>query len=153
MVLIEEAIKQPKFQYPAQKVAINLLYSSSWLTAEMKAILDPYQISWQQFNILRILKGQKNKPVSLKLLTSRMIDRTSNTSRLIDKLEQKLLVKRISCPSDRRKVEISLTEEGHFILEQASAAMDHQMKEIFNHMSANELNQMSDLLDTMRTPE
>jgi DNA-binding MarR family transcriptional regulator len=152
-MIIEEAIKQPVFKYPEQKAAINLMYSASWLSSEMKKALDPFDISWQQFNILRILKGQKEKPTSLKLLTDRMIDRTSNTSRLIDKLVKKNFVKRVSCPNDRRQVDITLTEDGKNIVQLSSKAMDHQMNILLGHMQENDLNHLSDLLDLMRTPD
>jgi DNA-binding MarR family transcriptional regulator len=152
-MIIEEAIKQKHFQYPSQKAAINLLYSASWLGGEMKKALDPFDISWQQFNILRILKGQKEKPASLKLLTERMIDHTSNTSRLIDKLVKKELVKRISCPKDRRQVDISLTDRGHQIVKNASKAMDSQMDSVLGHMDDGALLELSDLLDRLRTPD
>jgi DNA-binding MarR family transcriptional regulator len=152
-MIIEEAIKQKHFPYPGQKAAINLLYSASWLGGEMKKALDPFDISWQQFNILRILKGQKEKPASLKLLTERMIDDTSNTSRLIDKLVKKELVKRISCPKDRRQVDISLTDRGHQIVENATKAMDNQMDSVLGHMDDVALLELSDLLDRLRTPD
>lgn len=151
-MIIEEAIKQKQFQYPGQKAAINLLYSASWLGGEMKKALDPFDISWQQFNILRILKGQKEKPASLKLLTERMIDHTSNTSRLIDKLVKKEFVKRISCPKDRRQVDISLTDLGHQTVTNATQAMDKQMNFVFGHMNDDALLELSNLLDRLRTP-
>lgn len=150
---IEEVIHQKKFQYPAQKVAINVMYSASWLGGEMKRALEEFDLSWQQFNILRILKGQKGNPVSLKLLTSRMIDKTSNTSRLIEKLVKKNYVERIICPEDRRKVEISLTDEGGKIVQFATRSMDSHMHELFDHMQEKDLDTLNDLLDLMRTPD
>ena len=132
---------------------INILYTSSWLGHEMKKVLDPLDISWQQFNILRILKGQKGKPASLKVLTERMIDKTSNTSRLIDKLVKKDLVERTYCPKDRRQLEITLTKYGMQVVEQASREMDHQMDALFDHMTENKLELLSTLLDEMRKKE
>ena len=116
-MIIEEAIKQEKFHSMQQKAIINLMYSASWMSGQMRSALEPYGISWQQFNILRILRGQKGKPASIKLLTERMIDKTSNTSRLIDKMVSKEIVERIVCPKDRRQVDIRLTKVGEDLLE------------------------------------
>lgn len=150
---IEDVIHQKNFPYPAQKVAINIMYSASWLGGEMKRALEDFDLSWQQFNIMRILKGQKGHPASLKLLTTRMIDKTSNTSRLIDKLLNKKYVERLICPEDRRKVEISLTEDGIKIVQLATKAMDRNMQALFKHMPEKDLDTLNNLLDLMRTPD
>jgi hypothetical protein len=83
---LEKEINQQKFPSQRLKVLINILFTSSWFNSQQNQIFRGYDISWQQYNILRILKGRKGQPASLKMLTSRMIDRNSNTSRLVDKL-------------------------------------------------------------------
>lgn len=148
---IETAIKQPKFKTAAQRAVVNLLYTASWLQGELRSELLTFDISVQQFNILRILRGQKGKPASLKLLTERMLDKTSNTSRLIDKLVQKACVKRIACPDDRRKVEITLTDLGLRTVNQAAHIVDQKTEQMTAHMSSDQLIQMSGLLDAIRS--
>jgi DNA-binding MarR family transcriptional regulator len=86
---IEKAINQKAFKNPHQKAHINVLYTASWLSQQNAKVLKPFQISWQQFNILRILRGMAPQPATVKLLTERMIDKTSNASRLVEKLKRK----------------------------------------------------------------
>ena len=86
---IEEAIQQKSFSNEYQKVHINVLYTAAYLSQIASSALKPYKISWQQFNILRILRGLQPEPATVKLLTERMIDKMSNASRLVEKLKQK----------------------------------------------------------------
>jgi DNA-binding MarR family transcriptional regulator len=109
---LEQEINQSVFKDNFHKAHVNLLFTAAWLNHKVNRLLKPYDISGQQFNILRILKGMGCKPSSLKVITSRMLDKTSNTSRLVDKLIDKNLVNRTFCPNDRRQVEIRITEEG-----------------------------------------
>jgi DNA-binding MarR family transcriptional regulator len=148
---IEDAIKQKKFLSEYQKADINIMYTASWLGVKKKQILQSSGISWQQFNILRILRGQKGKPASLKLLTSRMIDKMSNTSRLVEKLVQKGLIERHYCPQDRRSLEISLTEKGLKFIREVSTLLEEKMDNLLDHMSEDELKQLNQLLDRLRT--
>ncbi len=109
---IEESIKQSKFRDEFEKSDINIMFTANWMNSKFHQKLKPFDISSQQFNILRILRGQNGKPASLKLLTERMLDKMSNTSRLVDKMLAKNLLKREICPENRRQVEIVLTEKG-----------------------------------------
>ena len=109
---IEEEIKQPNFKDEFEKADINIMYTANWMNSKFYCVIKPFDISTQQFNILRILRGQNGKPVSLKLLTERMMDKMSNTSRLVEKMLSKDLLKRKVCPENRRQIEINLTEEG-----------------------------------------
>ncbi|MDX1477081.1 MAG: MarR family transcriptional regulator [Saprospiraceae bacterium] len=151
MVKIEEAIQQAKFNSASSKAGINLLYTASWLSTAMARVLKPFGISWQQFNIMRILRGQKGKPASLKLISERMIDKMSNTSRLVDKLVAKGLVLRETCPNDRRQVDILMTPAGHEVLTAASEAMEANVQNMFGHLDTSELNKLNELLDKLRT--
>ena len=87
---IEQEIQQTVFESEYQKANINLLFTASWLNQKSAKALKPFNISWQQFNILRILRGMGDKPATIKILTERMIDKMSNASRLVEKLKQKL---------------------------------------------------------------
>lgn len=118
---IEEEIKQGKgFRNEFEKAAINILFTSHWMNTINAQYFKPYQISSQQFNILRILKGQYPNPVSASILIERMIDKNSNTSRLVDKLLKKELVVRIENKKDRRRVEVLITEQGIKVVDEIS---------------------------------
>jgi DNA-binding MarR family transcriptional regulator len=132
------------------KTGINILYTASWLSNILARLLKPFGITWQQFNIMRILNGQKGKPASLRLVSERMIDQMSNTSRLIDKLVAKGLVERKECPKDRRQVDLLLTEKGMQLMLQAKEWVDKNMIDYFGHMPDAQLSQLNDLLDALR---
>ncbi len=108
---IEEAIQQSTFKSEFQKAQINLLFTASWMQQLSSHVLKPQDISWQQFNILRILKGQHPEPATITLLRDRMIDKMSNASRLVEKLKQKGLVDRQICENDPRRANVVLTQK------------------------------------------
>ena len=147
---IEEAIQQKKFESEYQKVEINVLFTAAWLGKRSGNVLKPFNISWQQFNIMRILKGMYPKPATVKLLTERMIDKMSNASRLVDKLKAKGLVERHVCDEDRRRVNIQLTEKGLKLLEEASNAMKLSSSELESALTQEEANTLNHLLDKLR---
>ena len=126
---IEKEIQQDEFVNEFHKAHLNILTTASWLNTKTAEILKPYDITWQQFNILRILKGMSPQPASVKLLTSRMIDKMSNASRLVEKLRQKEYVIRVEDVLDRRKVQITLTKKGNDMLVEFSAKVDASMHE------------------------
>lgn len=147
---IEEEIKQTKpFSNPQVKAIVNLLFSCSWLSAKQARMLKPFGLSMQQYNILRILKGMHPEPATVKLLIERMLDKTSNASRLVDKLKLKGLVERKACKVDRRRVDVMITAEGIVLLERIAGLMDND-QDIIN-LNDEEANLLSDLLDKMRT--
>lgn len=148
---IEQEIQQTVFESEYQKANINLLFTASWLNQKSAKVLKPFNISWQQFNILRILRGMGDKPATIKTLTERMIDKMSNASRLVEKLKQKGLVERMSCPSDRRQVDILITKEGLSILDEASKAMENALSDISDNFSEEEAKTLNELLDRMRS--
>jgi DNA-binding MarR family transcriptional regulator len=148
---IDQEIQQTVFESEYQKVNINLLFTASWLNQKSAKVLKPFHISWQQFNILRILRGMGDKPATIKTLTERMIDKMSNASRLVEKLKQKGFVERRSCPSDRRQVDIMITKEGLLILEKASHAMKEELNNISDNFSEKEAKDLNELLDRMRS--
>jgi len=146
---LEKEIKQKSFKSPYHKLVLNILFSASWLNTLQNKTFKPYGISPQQYNILRILRGQQGKAVALSVLQERMIDKMSNASRLVDKLLLKEMVDRKQCPEDRRQVEISITEKGLDVLKQ----LDDKVNNLENSMSnvtEKEAAEVNRILDKMR---
>ncbi|MEO7992145.1 MAG: MarR family transcriptional regulator [Chryseolinea sp.] len=145
---IEEEIKQEKFSSQHQKAVINLIYTANWLTSRQQDFFKPHNITGQQFNILRILKGQHPKTISATEIKARMLDKNSDVSRLLDRLVSKNLIVKKACPNDRRAADVSITEEGLILLkaiDKQQADMDHILS-----LSETEAKQLSDLLDKSR---
>jgi DNA-binding MarR family transcriptional regulator len=111
-MILEEALKTDRFRNEQHKLLIHLWYTRSVLLTEQRRLFRAYKITPEQYNILRILVGQKGNPLALNDLTARMIDPSSNTSRLVEKLRVKGLLVRSECPDDRRRVDVLITEEG-----------------------------------------
>lgn len=151
MAVIEKEINQRKFKTEYQKAHINILFTASWLSHKSTRILKRFGISWQQFNVLRILRGMQPKPASVKILTERMIDKMSNASRLVDKLDRRGLVERKVCPEDRRRVDINITEKGLDLLAEASELMDREVEESLRNLSQAEAEKLNTLLDSIRS--
>ncbi|MCB0643730.1 MAG: MarR family transcriptional regulator, partial [Phaeodactylibacter sp.] len=147
---IEDEIKQRSFKSNYQKAQINIIFTAAWLNQEVSTLLRPYKLSWQQFNILRILRGMHPEPASVKLLTERMLDKMSNASLLVEKLKQKDMVDRTTCPEDRRRVEVCITDHGLEVLEKASAAIETEMTAHMSRISDQEAELLSNLLDQLR---
>ncbi len=147
---LEEEIKQSKFKDEHHKLGVNVIYSASWMSSMHMHVLKKFNLSVQQFNILRILRGRHPEPATVKLLTERMIDKMSNASRLVEKLKQKGLVERTSCPEDRRRVDIAITEKGTKIIEQASKILEGEIENTLSVLTKKEAKQLNDLLDKMR---
>jgi len=148
---IEEEIQQSKFKNDYQKLQINILFTASWLNQQTTQLLKPYKISWQQFNILRILRGRHPEPATVKVLASRMIDKTSNASRLVEKLRQKGYVERNECQEDRRRVDIVLTDLGMKMVNDASETMENEMQAKLTQLTTEEAQFASDVLDKLRS--
>ncbi|MCK5372358.1 MAG: MarR family transcriptional regulator [Cyclobacteriaceae bacterium] len=146
---IEEEIKQKSFQNEYHKLAVNLQFTSNWLSAVHAKVLRPFGISAQQFNVLRILKGQFPNPSSLILIRERMLDKESNASRLIDKLVSTGLTKRVQCSSNRRQVDITITKKGVDLLNQINPKVE-ELESTLSGLSVAEANQLNSLLDKLR---
>jgi len=146
---LEDEIKQDKFHSQYHKLMINLLFTGNWVYYHNKKFLKRYGISPEQFNVLRILRGQYPKPSSINLLNERMLDRMSNVSRLVEKLRIKNLLKRSECPKDRRQVDILITEEGLALLKQLDTDIK-QLEEMFKTISEGEAATLNALLDKLR---
>lgn len=146
---IEEEIKQSTFRDEYHKVVINLKFTAGWLNGLHNKVFRRHGISSQQFNVLRILKGQYPKPSSLILIRERMLDKESNASRLIDKLELSGFTKRVQCPNDRRQVEITITQKGIDLLEIINPEIEQLTQSRIN-LTQEESQILNSLLDKLR---
>lgn len=146
---LEDEIQQKSFRTQKQKLAVNLLYTSNWLNDHYVHFFKDTDLSIQQYNVLRILRGQFPGICNLKLIKERMLDRSSDASRIVDKLVAKHLVTRTHCPSDRRKVNLLISETGLELLSKLDF-IDDSTIEIFRHLTEEQTQQLNDLLDHMR---
>ncbi len=146
---IEKDIRQTRFRSEHQKVSINILYTYGWVMERTKEIVGIEDITPQQYNILRILKGSFPQPLSTLQIRERMIDRMSDTSRIVDRLVAKSLVKKGTCKKDRRLVDITITEKGKKLLERLDSRQD-ELDKIVGNITKKEASMLSDLLDKIR---
>jgi DNA-binding MarR family transcriptional regulator len=133
-----------------QKAVTNIFLTSSWLTKKQSDVLKRFDLTLQQFNILKILKSQNGETATIKLLTEKMIDKMSNTSRLVDKLLSKELVRREECQNDRRRVDILITEKGMKLLTDATEILDSVFKDSNLSLSEEEIIILNNLLEKIR---
>ncbi len=146
---LEDEIHQKKFSSEFQKLTINLIYTNNWIASRHAEYFKNSDITIQQYNVLRILRGQFPNPSSVKLIKERMLDKMSDASRIIDKLKIKKLVVRKECPNDRRSVDILITEKGLELLKSLDA-VDEAPKELFKSLTISEIKTLNDLLDKLR---
>lgn len=147
---IEEIIKSNSPIALPKKTVLNIMYTQNILAEQFNDVLKPFDISAEQFNVLRILRGQKGNPANMFLIQERMLAKTSNTTRLVDKLLLKGLVTRDICPENRRKMEIRITEKGLALLLELDPKVDQHEQAYASRMSADELQQLNDLLEKYR---
>lgn len=145
---IEDEIKQKKFTSVQQKAVINLIYTSNWLQNRHQEYFKSFGITGQQFNILRILKGQHPTSISGTEIKSRMLDRNSDVSRLLDRLAAKNLISKRTCPHDKRASDVLITEEGIALLHEINKS--HKQDQLLS-LTEEEAETLSDLLDKART--
>lgn len=146
---IETDIHQATFKDVKQKAMINLLYSYGWVIEQIKTFVANEDITHQQYNILRILRGSAPKPLSTLQIRERMLDKMSDTSRIVDRLVTKELVKKCTCVSDKRLVDVTISEKGQLLLAKLDANSDH-INKVMNNLTEEEAEQLSDLLDKLR---
>ena len=146
---IEKEIQQSKFASLREKAAINLIFTTNSINQKTELIFKEHGLTPQQYNILRILKGQYPIPVSVKTIKERMLDRMSDVSRLVERLKVKNLVERSECPNDRRNVDILISTEGLKKLEELYPSVDCGMKNAVN-LTDEELVTLNTLLDKLR---
>ena len=148
---IENEIKSTKPLSIAKKVILNITFTRNVVADKFLEILKPYDLSGEQYNVLRILRGQKGTPANMCIIQERMISKNSNTTRLIDKLLLKHLVTRKECPDNRRKIEVLITSKGHEVLNELDPkVIEHELL-FANNLEESELNQLNQLLEKYRT--
>ena len=128
----------------ARSLVVESMRLGQFMSDEISCALHPYGLSIQQFNVLRILRGCKEKPVSLQYITSRMIHKTSNTTRIVDRLLEKKLVERKPCADNRRMVEINITKVGLKVLTTIDPVIDKKESEVASRLSEKELTTLLD---------
>lgn len=146
---ISHELQQSTFASEEAKAIVNVIFTGNWVAYQQQELLKPYDLTMQQYNVLRILRGQNGKPMTVLAIIERMMDRTSNASRLVDKLVEKKWVLRRECPNDRRAVDVLILPEGLTLLQQLDE-VQHQWVKRFNHMSQEDLIKLNELLDHFR---
>ena len=146
---IEEEIKQKKFRNEYQRATINLLYSSSWLLKRHRDFFVRFSITEQQYNVLRILKGQFPGAITTSEIKKRMLDMNSDSSRIVDRLALKELVSKRICKSDKRLVDVQISEKGLDLLRQIDQYSE-ELDRIVSNLTLDEARELNHLLDKMR---
>lgn len=144
---VEEVIKTSKKIPLEPRTVIHMELVHNRINEIMTGTLKPFEVSLQQFNVLRILRGQQGNPANLSTINERMVTKMSNTTRLVDKLIAKGYVNRYVCPSNRRKVEIVITEPGLKALSQMDEALEKAQSNILKNFDKKDLEQLNQLLD------
>ena len=146
---LEQSISQSKFDSEQEKLMINVIYSANLLNLITSRLFKPCELSPQQYNVLRILRWQKGESIALMDIEHRMLDKSSNVSRLVDKLISKDLVNRSVSSKDRRRIEIIITSRGKSVLKEIDvilADMNSKIKAIISDDNAKQTNRILDQL-------
>lgn len=146
---LEDEIAQKKFKSDYHKALVNVIYTNNWIMSVQNDLFKKNGLTTQQYNILRILRGQYPNPASIKTIRARMLDKMSDASRIVEKLRVKGWVQREISPSDRRNVDVVITEKGLLVLEKMDPFMDQIMYSMQN-LNETEVAQLNDLLDKFR---
>ncbi len=146
---LEDEIAQKHFKNNYQRAIVNMIFSYNWMIDHHVKILKPYGITLQQYNILRILRGQHPKPATIKLIRERMLDRMSDASRIVEKLRIKGMIERNICDTDRRNVDVVITEKGLNLLAELDTVFNEMESSVLS-LSEDEVKVLNELLDKMR---
>jgi len=146
---LENDIKQEKFESEHHKAAVNILYTAGWLHHANTKRLKQYDITPEQFNVLRILRGSHPQAMMLAEITCRMIDKSSNATRLVEKLRTKGLVNREICENNRRQVDIKITEKGLVVLSKIDKGSEEWVSSL-KSISKAEARELNLILDKLR---
>ncbi|MCI4442286.1 MAG: MarR family transcriptional regulator [Lentimicrobium sp.] len=147
---IEEEIKSTVALNNSKKIILNVLYTQNVIADKLNEILKPYDLSGEQYNVLRILRGQKGNPANMCVIQERMLAKTSNTTRLVDKLLLKNLVTRNVCPKNRRKIEVLITQKGLDILTELDPKVLEHENFFSKNLNTEELELLNQLLEKFR---
>ena len=146
---IEDAIHQKKpFRNAYHRLIVNLIYTDNWMTDKIRQLLKPYGITMKQYNVLRILKGAEG-PITTSVIRERLLDKMSDASRMVERMHQKRLVVRSICPTDKRLVDVVLSDKGQQLLEKMEI-FSESLDAIPSGLSKEEAEQLSHLLDKVR---
>lgn len=148
---IEEIIKSNSVISNEKRTVLNIMFTQNIVADAFNEILRTFDLSVEQFNVLRILRGQKGKPANMCVIQERMIAKTSNTTRLVDKLLLKGLVNRVVCEQNRRKMEITITEKGLKLLNELDPKIEAHELLFANNLTKQELENLNELLEKYRT--
>jgi DNA-binding MarR family transcriptional regulator len=148
---IEKDIQQSKFRNEYHKTVVNLIFTYNWITEKTKQFFEKGDITSQQYNILRILRGA-GKPLSTLQIRQRMLDKMSDTSRIVDRLVKKELVQKVICKTDRRLVDVTITDTGLQLLDKLDS-YNEQMDAMLESLSEEEAKMLNQLLDKIRNSE
>jgi len=147
---LEKEIHQVKgFRNHYHKAAVNVIYTGKWMSQFHADIFKPYKLTIQQYNILRILKGQHPRGITVKLIRERMLDRMSDASRIVELLRKKDLVERTIRQTDRRKMDVLITQKGVQLLEEIEKENERMDKRL-SSLNEHEITQLNSLLDKLR---
>lgn len=147
---IGKAIKHKKFNSSEQKVIVNLVFTSSWVNDMHDGVFKPFDLSMSQFNVLRILRGKYPLSVSPSEIKEVMLDKSPDVTRLCDRLQKKKLISRVQDSLNRRKMLVTITNQGLELLEKVDPAVEGTYFKVRERLSEEELETLSDLLDKLR---
>ena len=146
---LEQDIKQPRFKSEISKLLINLIYTGNWIGHNESRLFKRFELTSSQYNVLRILRGQHPRPATVSLIMERMLDPTSNASRIVDRLEAKQLLTRKQCSDDRRAVDVVISSKGLELLNRLDSEMDDLEKNLIS-LNNEEAARLNGLLDKVR---
>ncbi len=149
MSLEEDIKQQKKFESEYERLVVNIIYTNGWLAEQQNKVFKPFGLTAPQYNVLRILRGQHPDPCTVNSIIDRMLDRMSNASRIVDRLEKKALVERKVCKTDRRAKDVGITKKGLKLLEEVDLAGKQWMKK-FKSVDQKDVKEANDLLDSFR---
>lgn len=152
IVKLEQAIQSNKFKNEMHKASLNILYTAWWLKTQMSKVLKEFGLTHEQYNVMRILKGKYPEQMCVKDISCRMIEKSSNVPRIIDRLVLKKLVKRADSPTDKRETVITLTQAGIAVLAASTESVNQLMDEMVQ-IETNEAQELNRLLERMRGTE
>jgi DNA-binding MarR family transcriptional regulator len=145
---LEKLITQKNFQNEHQRGLVSLIFVGNWITSRHQHFFKKYGITMQQFNILRILRGQYPESANINVLKERMLDKMSDVSRLVERLRKAELVERKNSEMDRRAVDVRINEKGLQLLKEIDTDLN-QLNDAFKSLDENEVSQLNNLLDKM----
>jgi DNA-binding MarR family transcriptional regulator len=146
---IEKEIQQAKFKSHKHKAVLNIFFTSGWLSCHQQRFFKEHGLSPQQYNVMRILRGQKGNPITINGIQERMLDKSSNASRLIDKLTEKKFADRVVSKIDRRQVDIIITEKGLALLKKIDIEID-SLENSYSNITEKEAEELNRILDKLR---